>query len=143
MRQLLVVFHVWYHQVWVIQLEQRKDDTVNPVNLLEGAMHVQDYRKQVLVHGVQFRARHHLLLLDDFARYFQVVDLAGNDYHWLAVHRYQINIVDYFTLLELHFEILLEAQSYPWVIFDILNDFRFSHFGISQYETQQKSHVIS
>ena len=95
------------------------------------------------MHGLQFGSSHHLLLLDEFPRYLQVLDLTCDQYHGLAMHGNQVNIVDNFAFPELHFQVLFEAQSDPRIVLDVFNDFRFSYFRVSQNKTQQESHVIS
>lgn len=119
-RELLVALNVWHQQVGVFQLEQREHDGVDPIDLLKGFVHVQNYLEEVLVDGFKVWPRHHFLLLLRWELARDVVDLGGYQDHGLVPQRYEVEVVHDFAFLELHLAILFEAQTDPRVGLDVI-----------------------
>tara|TARA_B110000285_G_scaffold205130_1_gene242663 strand:- start:109 stop:885 length:777 start_codon:yes stop_codon:yes gene_type:complete len=119
-RELLVTLNVWHQQVGVFQLEQGEHDGVDPIDLLEGFVHVQNDLEEVLVDGVKVWPRHHFLFFLRWELARDVVNLGGYQDHGLVPQRYEVEVVHDFAFLELHLAILLEAQSDPRVGLDVI-----------------------
>ena len=118
--ELLVALNVWHQQVGVFQLEQGEHDGVDPIDLLEGFVHVQNDLEEVLVDGFKVWPRHHFLFFLRWELARDVVDLGGYQDHGLVPQRYEVEVVHDFALLELHLAILLEAQTDPRVGLDVI-----------------------